>query len=369
MSAVPPARKRLPVNPSAEQLHKQVQRLAKKHAISLELAQYQLASDYGVGSWSEILQIVESLSRGATVLSNDKASMAPLPEAANRNDMASVVRILVGEEFTQHDLDLALARAVLNFSQRHEIAQILLEQGADPDGQYGYNYGPIVFVTGECLDPEGLEFLIGAGADVTFGPIATKYGMQCPLAYFLGSYDRGHNEKKHKGIEILLRHHAYVPVEVTPEILAIHRGESRVLGDLLEQNPAMLTRRYPLMPYGNIPLGGATLLHAAVEFGELDCLDVLLNKGADMNMKADEIDGIGGQTAIFHAINTTCDRNFYTLEYLSKRVGRGIDMTVRATWQGYDKPQSVPLTPLEYAEKAEREMDPKRAHFRARHRG
>ena len=42
-------------------------------------------------------------------------------------------------------------------------------------------------------------------------------------------------------------------------------------GTLLDADPMLLKRTYADMPYGNISLRGASLLHCAVEFGEIAC--------------------------------------------------------------------------------------------------
>jgi ankyrin repeat protein len=372
MSASQPARKRLPVKPSEEHLRKQAKRRAKTLGVPLAEAQHALARDYGATHWAELMHVVETMLRGSDQLAYATYEMEALPKAANANDLEKVRAILASGEFTQHDLDLALARSVLRFNERAAIARLLLEHGADPDGQYGSDYGPIIFVTGESLDVGGLQFLVDAGADVTFPPIDTKYGRHCPLSYWLGTYVRGRNDAKQKGIEILLKHGALVPPEVTPELMAIHRGSAKLLCKLLDADRSQLRRTFRDMPYGNILLRGATLLHAAVEFGQIDCIDAILSRyrasgDLDMNSRAEVIDGIGGQTPIFHAINTNNDGNFHVLEFLIQRVGQHIDMGIRATWHDSGTgPQTTPLTPLEYAEKAKREIDPKRAHFRPR---
>ena len=331
-------RKKLPVNPSLEHLQKQAKRRAKQDAdLSLAAAQHQLAREYGCKSWAELARIVETMSRGADQLTKVKMEFGALARAARAVDMAKVREVLAAGEFTQHDLDQALSHSLWygeesGWKERKEIADVLLAHGADPDGQYGSGYGPIVFGTCECLQPEGLQYLIDAGADVTFPPIQTKYGKVCPFDH-VGTYVRGRNERKHRVIDILLRHGAYVPPNVAPPILAIHRGDAKMLAELLDGDPGLLTRRFPDMPYGNMGLRGATLLHCAVEFGEIECMEELFRRYVDINMKADVIDGLGGQTPIFHAINTNCDGNFSTLEYLVKRVGPWIDMSVRATWR------------------------------------
>ncbi|CAN5396688.1 hypothetical protein BH09VER1_BH09VER1_08590 [soil metagenome] len=351
-------RKKLPVNPSLEHLQKQAKRRVKQtSSLQLAAAQHQLALEYGCRNWAELARIVETMSRGADQLVNVKREFEALPKAARAVDMPHIRAILASGSFTQHDLDQALAHSLWysehgTWEDRKEMADLLIAHGADPDGQYGGNYGPIVFGTGECLNSDGLKYLIDAGADVTFPPVQTKYGAQCPLSYVLGTYSRGANERKHRMVDLLLQHGAYLSPEITPPILAIHRGDAAQLANFLDQDEDLLTRRFPDMPYGNIELRGATLLHCAVEFGEIECLEELFKRYADINMKADLIDGIGGQTPVFHAINTPGDGNFSTLEYLMRRVGPWIDMSLKATWRNFMATQTSPMTPLEYAESA-----------------
>jgi len=113
------------------------------------------------------------------------------------------------------------------------------------------------------------------------------------------------------------------------------------------------------MPYGNISLRGGSLLHCAVEFGETECVDVLLKQGADVNLPAAILNGIGGQTPIFHAIASNLEGNFPTLEYLVRTHGRKIDVSVRATWCRHGNVQPTPMTPLEFAELEARTGDPR----------
>lgn len=360
----PTPRKRLPVNPSLEHLQKQAKRLSRQdHTLKLAEAQHQLAREYGCKNWAELSRMVEAMTRGADQLYNVKRKSEPLPDAARSRDLELVRKILSEDEFTQYDLDAGLACATwygdpLTWEIRKTIADLLLEHGADPDGQYGQNYGPIVFGTGECISVEGLEYLIAAGADVTFKPLKTKYGLHCPMSHILCTYMRSRNNEKHRYIDILLKHGAYVPPEVTPPILAIHRGDAKQLGDLIEKEPELLSRTFPDMPYGNMLLCGATLLHCAVDFGEIECAAELLKRGADINARAEVIDGIGGQTPIFHAIATNQGNNLSALKHLVQHHAKQIDMSIRATWRRPGEKQDTPMTPLEYAEHASREEEP-----------
>ena len=357
----PTPRKRLPVNPSLEHLQKQAKRLSRQdHTLKLAEAQYQLAREYGCKNWAELAHMVEAMSLGADQLYNVKREPEPLSVAARNRDFPLIQKILQQDNFTQNDLDAGLGHAVWygdesNWSQRKIIADLLLEHGADPDGQYGSNYGPIVFGTGECISVEGLEYLIEAGANVTFKPIKTKYGQHSPMSHVLGTYIRSKNDEKHRYIDLLIKHGAHVPPEVTPPILAIHRGDAQQLGKLIETDPLLLKRTFTDMPYGNIILHGATLLHCAFEFGEIACIAELLKRGADINAPAEIIDGIGGQTPIFHAMAINQGDGFGTLSYLVQQHGKQIDMSVSATCRRPGEEQSTPMTPLEYAEYASRE--------------
>ena len=96
-------------------------------------------------------------------------------------------------------------------------------------------------------------------------------------------------------------------------------------------------------------LQGATLLHVAAEFGNVDAARLLLDRGADVNARAtrDEA-GVGGQTAIFHAVTQFGDRGFAMAQFL---VERGADLGLRVKLPGhYERPNEiVECTPLGYA--------------------
>lgn len=332
------ARKRLPVNPSLEHLQKQAKRHAKQQPdLTLAKAQHELAKAYGCRDWVELTRVVATMNRQAS-----RDAFEELPKAANAQDLDRIKAILASGEFTQHDLDLALARSVLRFDERGEIARLLLDHGADPDGQYGSaGYGPIVFVTGEGLDPEGLAFLLDAGCDVTFPPIDTKYGKHGVMSHWLGTYVRGRNEPKHRGLSLLLDAGAPIPEHVTPEMMAIHLGDTTELGRLLDANPDLVHRRYPDMPYGNMRLRGATLLHLAIDFQEAECVDLLLDRGANINAQADVVtddegDAFGGQSPIFHAIGSWMGHGRSLLKSLVERLGNDINWIVKGRIKFYD---------------------------------
>jgi ankyrin repeat protein len=67
-------------------------------------------------------------------------------------------------------------------------------------------------------------------------------------------------------------------------------------------------------------LQGGTLLHVAAEYGNVAAAALLLDRGADVNARAtvDEA-GIGGQTAIFHAVTQFGDDGLPITQLLLER--------------------------------------------------
>ena len=91
------------------------------------------------------------------------------------------------------------------------------------------------------------------------------------------------------------------------------------------------------------------MLHVAAEFGIVEAANLLLDRGADVNARASVDDaGVGGQTAIFHAVTQFWDEGLPIAQLL---VERGADLSVRAKLPGhYERPDEVvECTPLAYA--------------------
>jgi hypothetical protein len=85
-------RKRLPLQPSEENLKKQAKRRARLDAIQLAEAQHRIANDYGFASWPKLVAYVESVRKGSDDWRRDPNDN--LPKFANAGDVEKVKAML-----------------------------------------------------------------------------------------------------------------------------------------------------------------------------------------------------------------------------------------------------------------------------------
>ena len=100
------------------------------------------------------------------------------------------------------------------------------------------------------------------------------------------------------------------------------------------------------------PLKDVTLLHICAEYNHMECAELLLNRGADINAIAgfDE-NGFGGQTAIFHTVNQYLNNSIDVLKLLISRKA-DLNITVKGLiWgKGYEWETFIPsINPISYA--------------------
>jgi len=127
-----------------------------------------------------------------------------------------------------------------------------------------------------------------------------------------------------------------------------------MMAEQLDADSKLAHRRFPELDCGStgarrLLLQGATLLHVAAEFGIVEAARLLLDRGADVDARATVDDaGVGGQTAIFHAVTQFGDRGLPMAQLL---VERGADLKVRVKLPGhYERlDEVVECTPLGYA--------------------
>ncbi|MEZ5402550.1 MAG: ankyrin repeat domain-containing protein [Bryobacteraceae bacterium] len=240
-----------------------------------------------------------------------------------------------------------LGRAALD-AMRIPMMELLVANGADVNIVWRDNW-PILTSPCETLDPVMMRWLIEHGADPNFGD-RPKLGTA--LDYLLGAYGRDPVALK-ECIDILLAAGGRTRHD-RPGVLAVIRGRIDELAGLIDADPALVEARYPGLDIGTtaarmLTLKGATLLHAATEFGEMEAAQLLVARGANVNARAlvDE-SGVGGQTPLFHAATQRDDRGLPMVRFL---VEHGADLSVRARVPGYYErlDEVLDVTALEYA--------------------
>jgi len=275
-------------------------------------------------------------------------SYPPLFYAASSGDLEAVREH--APDASLHDLNQALAQAAA--LSQFETADALIDAGAEPNGVYDPLYGTVLFPACEYLNPDGIAYLLERDADPAQEVIRID-GVRNALDHLLQTHHR--SPLKTRCIQLLLRAGAPDPGDAP---MAVHLGSLSRLEHALKNDDAVL--QAPLeLDYGHHPLRGATLLHMAVEYNQPELAAALLDRGLDVNQRAERIPGsadtspvwptdlvaLGGQTPLFHAKDHSRDMLKFLLE-------RGADPSIPAWFLRDGK--ELQLTPLEFFEEIDR---------------
>lgn len=388
MSHPRPHASQLPAQANLRHLKDQAKDLLKAgHAPSLASAQFQVARQYGFPSWPKLkAHVLERTNAGKLrqAISQDDLSgvqlliakhpelkaapigygdAGPLTWAAECRGMAepSSARLRIAEWFIQNGADVheqgdaPLMRASLSGS-RTSMMELLLRYGADLNAAWRGSY-PIIFAPCETLDPTALAWLLQHGADPSCGDELRwkAIGRSHPgsaLDYLLGTYMR--DQVALNASIGLLQDAGGLTRYDEPGILPTIRGDLQAVKELLHGNPSLIERKYPLLDIGNtggrmLTLKGATLLHVAAEFGQVEVAKLLLDAGANVNEPTlMQADGQGGQSPIFHAATQGGDFGIGVVRLL---LSRGAVLHLRCRLPGhYERPEELfEGTVLDYA--------------------
>ena len=378
----------LPAKPDLRHLKDQAKDLLKDgKAPSLAAALFQVARFYGFQSWPKLrAHILEQTKAGQLKQAIDRDDLSeirlllsrhpelraaaigyggagPLTWAAECRGMAQpsperlgVVAWLISTGSDVHEGgDAPLMRASLDGS-RTSMMELLVRRGANVNAAWQGSY-PMIFAPCETLDPTALAWLLQHGADPNCGD-ATGWrsrGTAHPgtaLDYLLGTYVR--DTAALKASVTLLQEAGGLTRHDEPGVLATICGDVEAVKNLLRSDPSLIRRRYPLLDIGTtagrmLTLKGGTLLHVAAEFGQVDMARLLLTAGADGNAPAlIDMDGLGGQSPIFHAATQNGDLG---LEMVRLLIDRGANLALRCRLPGhYERVEEIfEGTVLEYA--------------------
>ena len=329
----------LPERPNLRHLRDQAKSLVRTRAApTLADAQFQIARQYGFPSWPKLKQHVELLEQAGE-----------LRQAISQNDLARVDALLTANAGLRQVLIDDVPLQALAQPGRIPMMEVLVRHGADVNG-LRWGWFPVLFTPCENLEPEPLQWLLDHGADPNRG---NPRSPGTALDYVIDTYPR--NPKRLSAcIEILIAAGARTRYDV-PGVLPLLRNHNDELAALLDAQPSLIHRRYPeLDSCGTsggrlLTLRGATLLHVAAEYGFFDATRLLLDRGADVNARADvDANGVGGQTPIFHALTHFMAVNPEVGELL---IERGADLTSRARVPGhYEHPGEIlDVSAAEYA--------------------
>lgn len=356
----------LPDRPNLRHLKDQAKDLVRAGAVeSLTRAQLEVAREYGFDSWPKLKAHVDLLDETehlksaidsedlprviALMTRNPALHRAPLgykqngpltwvAECRTVEGSPSSTRLAIARWMIEHGSDVhqggdgPLMRAALN-DDRVPMMELLVAHGADVNAVWNGSY-PILCAPCEGLAPRALDWLLAHGANPRVESV--KYGS--PIAMVIGTYGRG-ADAKHACLEAFVQHGLELPD--TP-CIALHRGRIDLLADHLQRDRELVHRRFAetevfprelgLKPGDGLhltPIAGATLLHLAIEYDELEIARWLLANGAEVDARAAvDADGFGGHTPLFHAVVTLGSRDGSKTRLLLEH---GADPNARAT--------------------------------------
>ena len=194
----------------------------------------------------------------------------------------------------------------------------------------------------EIHSPDGIRRVLSAGVSPT-EPIKGTRPIDALIAIYLRS------SRFAECLQVMLDSGATVDNPLLERLLL--DDDSGLRGLLSKSSDCLEQKLSPLCAFTSCR--GVSALHICAEFNSARCAHVLLDNGADVNTRAHEdADGLGGQTPIFHAVNSIFNYCRPTMQVL---VEAGADLGIRVgsllwgesmTWETVVHD----VTPISYAQ-------------------
>jgi hypothetical protein len=194
----------------------------------------------------------------------------------------------------------------------------------------------------ERHSPERIRAALGAGVD----PRAPIRGKR-PIVWLFEMYTR--SGRFADCLQVMLEADASLEDPLLTHLLL---DDDAGLRSLLLQEPQARGRRFGL-ECSYTSLHGVSALHVCAEYNSVRCAQVLLAAGHEVDARADvDGEGIGGQTPLFHAVNSNGNHCRAAMELLVD-AGASLDVRLKGVrWgQGFEWETLVlDVTPLSYAQ-------------------
>lgn len=194
----------------------------------------------------------------------------------------------------------------------------------------------------ELHSPSKIRAALAAGASPT-EPIKGKR----PIDILIEMYSR--SEKFSECLRVMLDAGATVGDPLLEAVLLDDETELR--GIVSASNDNLRRKLSPLCAYTSCK--GVSALHICAEFNSVRCAGVLISEGADVNARADvDTDGLGGQTPLFHTVNSNQN---YCRPMMELLVDAGADLDIRLKgliWGDTMEWETIvfDITPISYAQ-------------------
>jgi hypothetical protein len=199
-----------------------------------------------------------------------------------------------------------------------------------------------LLVAFELHDPAGIRKSLDAGAS----PTAPMNG-KLPIDWLISMYTRSPNFAA--SLRAMLAAGASVGNELVEATLL---DDDETLRMIVQQDPQRVQKRVTVES-AYTSLRGVSALHVCAEFNSVRCAKVLLDAGGDVNDRAEvDGDGLGGQTPLFHTVNSNQN---YCRPMMDLLLNAGADVDVRLrglVWgEGLEWETVVfDITPISYAQ-------------------